>query len=202
MLLLQHLFFGRRIATFKWEESGFWLSISLLWSLWRLFYLIGLKEASFAVFCAFLSASFLGYGLVTKYDANTENMLLGFAVFFGIGVLGLQDSMFSINTYSVLFLSVFLFWAFLYQKSSQSHVVYNNERKYSSVATMDFYMTIGSIPLLVMIYWWGGAHAKYSLTGIFVHFLELTNLEKMILLLITISEQLTNFLADRILQGF
>jgi hypothetical protein len=155
---------GDLIGPLVWEDALWWQAVAALHMLAKLTLLVGLQSVSFAVVCGFACLAALGYGFAPKTadGGSPESVVLGAGVVGGIVVLALQDAgRFSGLVYAALVTWAVASWAYLYlvKLSSPAALTKNLPERCSATATTDFYVSCGSLPLLVGMYWWMGGDA-------------------------------------------
>lgn len=137
--------------------------------------MIALFDGPFGAVCAFHAAAALGYGLFRR-DASwsLERLVLILPVVFSLAMFTVQDAhvtgwSLSLPLLAVQIVFVSSTWLYLREQSNNNNKINNNDNNndHSAVgieptattneaAFSDFYMAVGSIPLLVCLFWWYG----------------------------------------------
>ncbi len=235
-LLVQQLLFGADIAAFRWEQAGHWkytcTAAEQLWlrrvsldtaaflhAMARVTALLVMFDARFPAVCAFHAASALGFGALRRDNAwSVERLALAVPVLASVVVfsmhevyaLGLGAAM---PLLLVQFASVSSSWL-LMRESVNNRLVDvgggfgSGNGGSGGDSTTDFYLSVGSVPLLFALFWWFGENRSFSVMaggaavqrgGVWVAFTELSAWHKSLMLLVCIFDYVRASVAHKLL---
>ncbi len=183
LLLGQSLFWGNELAPLNTEELMWWQGIAALHTCARLLLLVVLSLCSLPLFCALSCLCVLGHGLRAE-ESSPGNVVLGAVVLAGVVLFGAQNaSRLSGGGFAAVGLAVICVWLLLFIQRRAATAM-----DATSSATAEFYVSVGSFPILVGLYAWSSTgHGFFSFFAV-APWSDISGTGKLLVLLVVILE--------------
>jgi hypothetical protein len=193
-LLGQSMLGLSEIAPLATEDAMWWQGLALLHTICKLTVLVSLSVCSLPLFCAVACLAALGYSWASvgkPEESSPGSVVLGAVVLVGVVLLGFQTgSRLSSVSWAAIGGSIVSFWLLLFFQRRGAAALWNDQSAGSS--TMEFYISLGSFPILVGLYCWGSEDTNLGLFSVFAAapFSELSGMGKALLVVVVVLENI------------